>query len=152
MTVGGVDAGRFLSPKTARKLACGGDVTPIVVNAAGNPVVIGHTKRLFTREQAPALMVRDQGCSFPGCTRPAGWSDAHHLIHWADGGPTDLTNAALLCRLHHTIVHARRYAGQVATGPPGTPDQDRLRVVWDLTLGSYDQHLARHRANRAGAG
>ena len=59
---------------------------------------------------------------------PAGRvGDAHHLIHWADGGPTDLTNAALLCRLH-TIVHARRYAGQVATGPPGTPT--RTACAW----------------------
>ena len=43
----------------------------------------------------------------------------HHLVHWADGGPSDLDNAALLCERHHTIVHTRRYAGSCGRGPCG---------------------------------
>ena len=111
----------FLAPDIARARTCAGTVTPIVLDPHGNPVLIGRTHRLFTTTQIHALTVRDGGCSFPGCTRPAGWTDAHHLIHWADGGATDLDNAALLCRMHHTTVHTRRLIGHVTTGPPTTP-------------------------------
>ena len=151
----------FLAPDIARARTCAGTVTPIVLDPHGNPVLIGRTHRLFTTTQIHALTVRDGGCSFPGCTRPAGWTDAHHLIHWIDGGPTDLANAALLCSYHHHIVHTRRLTGHLTTTPPpgseivcvGTengvdPDVDvgavhpiRVRVEWDLTPGSYDRGL-----------
>ena len=55
-----------------------------------------------------------------------GQSNAHHLVHWLDGGPTDIHNAALLCRAHHTVVHRERYAGAVIQGPHGP------QVHWDL--------------------
>ncbi|WP_460627504.1 HNH endonuclease signature motif containing protein, partial [Intrasporangium mesophilum] len=64
-------------------------------------------ERLFTPAQRHALARRDHGCSYPGCTIPAQWTEAHHITHWADGGPTDLTNGALLCGRHHTLVHQR---------------------------------------------
>ena len=116
--LGGLDAGRFLAITTARRLACNTEVTPVLLDPAGNPRVIGHRKRLFTRQQVAALHLRDEHCTFPGCTRPAGWTDAHHLIHWADGGPTELDNAALLCSFHHHVVHSRRLAGQIHIDPP----------------------------------
>ena len=71
---------------------------------------------------------------------PPHWADGHHLIHWADFGPTDLGNAALLCERHHTVVHNRRLAGRVVEDRHGT------RVEWDLARGSYDQLLARRAA------
>jgi hypothetical protein len=55
----------------------------------------------------------------------------HHLWHWADGGPTSLQNAALLCGFHHTHVHAKRLIGTVT--PTG--------VAWDTRAGSYDHYL-----------
>ncbi|HEY8755920.1 MAG TPA: HNH endonuclease signature motif containing protein [Candidatus Dormibacteraeota bacterium] len=39
-----------------------------------------------------ALNFRDKGCRWPGCDRPASWTAAHHVIHWAQGGRTDLDN------------------------------------------------------------
>uniref|UniRef100_UPI002E10D7C0 HNH endonuclease signature motif containing protein n=1 Tax=Nostocoides australiense TaxID=99480 RepID=UPI002E10D7C0 len=63
-------------------------------------------------------------CTFPGCSRPPDWTDAHHPIHWADGGHTDLDNAALLCRMHHGVVHSRHLAATVTTGPPGSTNND----------------------------
>ncbi|MFI5287277.1 MAG: HNH endonuclease signature motif containing protein [Candidatus Dormibacteria bacterium] len=38
------------------------------------------------------MHLRDQGCRFPGCDRPPAWTDGHHIIHWSDGGPTELEN------------------------------------------------------------
>ena len=73
---------------------------------------------------------------------PAQWADAHHLIHWADGGPSDLSNAALLCERHHTVVHTRRYAGRLVE------DEGGSRVEWDRRVGSYDELLAGLAARR----
>ena len=41
--------------------------------------------------------------------------DAHHITHWVDGGPTSLTNAALLCARHHTIAHQRGWTATATT-------------------------------------
>ncbi|MGH2394377.1 MAG: HNH endonuclease signature motif containing protein, partial [Candidatus Limnocylindria bacterium] len=46
---------------------------------------------------------RDRGCRFPGCGVRFG--QGHHIRHWAQGGPTTLSNLALLCRRHHRAVH-----------------------------------------------
>ncbi|WP_375480817.1 HNH endonuclease signature motif containing protein, partial [uncultured Jatrophihabitans sp.] len=48
------------------------------------------------------LAARDGGCCFPGCDRPAAWSEVHHVIPWADGGPTDLSNMCLLSLSHES--------------------------------------------------
>jgi HNH endonuclease len=61
---------------------------------------------------------------------------AHHLVHWADGGPTNLRNAALVCERHHTVVHQGRWAARLVDDEHGT------RVEWDLPIRSYDQLLA----------
>ncbi len=66
---------------------------------------VGRATRLVTPGQRAALNARDKGCVYPGCDRPPEWTDAHHIIHWADGGATNLDNLALLCQRHHTIVH-----------------------------------------------
>jgi hypothetical protein len=131
--VGGSQAGLLLAPAEVRRLACDAAVIPTVLGSEGQVVDLGCAVRLFTASQVRRLWLRDRGCSFPGCTMPAQWTDAHHLVHWADGGPSDLANAALLCQRHHTVVHQRRLAGRV--DPDGT-------VSWDLLTGSYDAALA----------
>jgi hypothetical protein len=140
-TTGGVDAGTVLAPETVRRIACDAAVLPVVLGGHSEVLDWGHSRRLFSAAQAKRLWLRDGGCSFPQCTVPAQWTDAHHLVHWADGGPTDLGNAALLCGHHHTVVHQRRYAGSVVTS---RDDDGRLTetVVWDRTPGSYDTFLA----------
>jgi hypothetical protein len=59
--------------------------------------------------------VRDRGCTFPGCDRPPGWTNAHHLVHWIRGGSTDLWNQAMLCVFHHHRVHEGGYGVQRLT-------------------------------------
>ena len=67
------------------------------------PLEVGRTSRVVSAAQRAALVVRDGGCA--GRLRPApAWCEAHHLVHWLHGGPTDLENLAL-CRAHHRAVH-----------------------------------------------
>ena len=141
-------AGDLLTAGSVRRLACDAEVVPAVLGADGEVLDQGQAVRLFTRAQIRHLWLRDRGCTFPGCTKPAAWTDAHHLVHWVDDGPTDIANAGLLCRAHHTVVHRHRYAGRVVTGPAG---QGGPRVVWDLTAGSYQRRLDEWRAERASA-
>ncbi|MGE5831117.1 MAG: HNH endonuclease signature motif containing protein, partial [Micromonosporaceae bacterium] len=95
--------------ETARRLACDAGIIPAILGSHGEPLDIGRLTRTVPTGLRRALILRDGGCRFPGCDRPAGWCDAHHLIAWADGGPTSLTNLALLCARHHTMVHEGRW-------------------------------------------
>ena len=124
---GTLATGTPIAPDTVRKLACDAAIISVVVGNSGEILNQGREKRLFTWAQLKNLWARDHHCTFPGCNAPAAWTDAHHLIHWMDGGRTDLSNAALLCGRHHTIVHRDRLAGTV------TPTAS----VWDLRPGSY---------------
>src|SRR5713226_6886254 len=85
--------------ETARRLACDAAITPIIDGEAD------HTSRVVPGATRRALFARDKGCRFPGCDCPPAWTDAHHVQHWADGGPTTLDNLILLCRRHHRLVH-----------------------------------------------
>ena len=113
--VGGVDAGTLLGPDTVRRLACDAALIPVILDTDRQLLRLGRTRRTFTSAQIRALWLRDRHCTFPGCRAPATWTDAHHLRHWADGGDTDLTNAALLCERHHTIVHRDRLHATLTT-------------------------------------
>ena len=66
---------------------------------------VGRGRRVVSPSQRRALQLRDGGCCWPGCDRPASWTDAHHLIHWVRGGSTDPGNLVLLCYRHHWMVH-----------------------------------------------
>jgi hypothetical protein len=134
--------GESLSIETVRRLACDAEVVPAVLGSQGEVLEQGRSERLFNRAQIRHLWLRDGHCTFPGCTKPATWCDAHHLVHWADGGPTDTDHGALLCQAHHTVVHTNRHAGRVVDGPSGP------FVRWDLTPGSYDTLLETWRNNR----
>ena len=97
--------GALISAARARMLACDGGVTRIVFGPDGQPLDLGREKRLFPPHIRRALDVRDQGCVFAGCHAPTWWCDAHHVLHWIDGGETSVENGALLCERHHTKVH-----------------------------------------------
>jgi len=105
--------GKVLSPESVRKLGCDASIIPMVLGSKGEPLDVGRTKRLVTPALLAALWARDKGCTYPGCGRPPQWCDAHHVIHWADGGPTCLLNLALLCAFHHTWVHQHGLTAKV---------------------------------------
>jgi len=95
----------LLSSLAAARLACDAQIGRVVLGPDSVPLELGRRVRLFTADQRRAMSVRDGGCRFPGCSRPPRYTDAHHLVHWADGGASDLSNGALLCRWHHRAVH-----------------------------------------------
>ena len=108
-------SGDLLAPETVRRMACDAAIIPAVLGGRSELLDLGRTVRLATPKLFLALCLRDRGCTFPGCTRPPGWCDAHHGVHWCDGGPTDLSNMALLCPRHHTIVHQKGYTATITT-------------------------------------
>jgi hypothetical protein len=97
--------GAQLSAARARMLACDGSIARIVFGPDRQVLDLGQEQRLFPRHIRRALDVRDRGCVFAGCHAPTWWCDAHHVLHWIDGGDTSVENGALLCESHHTKVH-----------------------------------------------
>jgi len=106
-----------ITPDAARRLACDADVTRIVTRGASEPLELGRRTKVVPAGLRRAISVRDRGCRFPGCGRPPGWCDAHHVQHWADGGETSLANLVLLCRPHHRAIH-RGFGVQMLDGRP----------------------------------
>ena len=78
---------------------------PAVLGTAGQVLDLGRERRLFSGPIRRALMLRDGGCAFPACDRPARWCQGHHVVGWQDGGGTCLSNAVLLCGFHHRLIH-----------------------------------------------
>ena len=93
--------------EVARRLACDASVVRVVTAGGSEPLDLGRMTRVPSKAQRRAVILRDGHCRFPGCDRPPAWDDVHHILHWPDGGPTDLGNLILLCRRHHVLCHAR---------------------------------------------
>lgn len=87
----------------------------MVLGSAGQPLDVGRETRTVPAGLRRALILRDRGCTFPGCDRPPGWTDAHHIVHWADDGTTALDNLVLLCRHHHRVTHHQPWTVEIGT-------------------------------------
>ena len=95
-------------PGLLQQLAGCGDVYRVLFSPEGEVINQGRSHRVFTAAQRRALVARDRGCTWPGCTAPPSICESHHArVHWADGGLTDVANGALLCYHHHDVVDAR---------------------------------------------
>jgi hypothetical protein len=125
----GASVGRFgklpggiaVSARWLRMLACDAEILPAVLGSDGAILDLGTGTRLFTSNQRHAIGERDgHHCHFPDCQAPEKWCHAHHLIHWADGGPTDVGNGVLLCPTHHHLIHHDNW--QVRMGNHGHPE------------------------------
>ena len=96
-----------ISAETSRRLAC--DASRVVMQHGldGRVVEVAARTRTIPPALRRALHHRDRGCRFPGCGVRFG--QGHHIRHWAQGGPTTLSNLAMLCRRHHRAVHEEGY-------------------------------------------
>ena len=102
-----LEDGVRVSAETSQRLAC--DASRVVMrhDAEGRVVEVGARTRTIPPALRRALHHRDRGCRFPGCGVRFG--QGHHIRHWAHGGPTTLSNLAMLCRRHHRAVHEEGY-------------------------------------------
>jgi Domain of unknown function (DUF222) len=120
---GELEGGGTVPAETVQRYACDSAITRIT-----GPGELEQERAQASRTIPPstrrALESRDRHCVFPGCDRPPTWCDGHHLVWWTRGGPTTLPNLALLCRIHHRMVHeegwtlVRNDGRFVATPPP----------------------------------
>jgi hypothetical protein len=101
-----------------RRIACDAKIIPAVLGKASEVLDIGRSTRTISAGIRRAVVLRDRGCAFPNCDRPSGWSDCHHVHHWADGGPTEVDNLVLLCRMHHTLTHKSPWQVRIRNGLP----------------------------------
>lgn len=128
------DGGEPVSIETIERLVCDVGVIGIAFDDDGQCVNVGRTQRLFTERQRVGLAVRDGGCRFTDCDRPASWCEAHHIKQWKrDGGKTDIADGILLCRRHHLIVHNNgweitRDGADYSLTPPRAVDPDQTRI------------------------
>jgi len=122
-----LEGGTHVTAVTSRRLAC--DATRVIMrhDADGRIVEVGARTRTIPPAIRRALHHRDQGCRFPGCG--VAFGQGHHIRHWAQGGPTTLSNLAMLCRRHHRAVHEEGY--QVERQPDG---ELRFTTPWGRPL------------------
>ena len=97
-----------ISSKTVERWACDCSLTRVLMQ---DSVVIdvGRAERTIRGPRRRALIARDRHCQWPGCERPASRCDGHHLVHWLNGGSSDIENQVLLCHRHHRLVHEGRW-------------------------------------------
>jgi len=101
---GELEWGGAVPAETVRRFACDSALTRIIGKGELDAEV---TRAVRTTPPATrrAVAERDRGCVAEGCGRPPQWTDAHHVKHWTQGGPTTMSNLILLCRPHHRMVH-----------------------------------------------
>jgi hypothetical protein len=123
--------GLELAPSVVRRLSCDADIIPVALGSAGVVLDVGRSYRLVTAPIWTALVVRDHHCAFPGCRRPPIMCHAHHIVPWAHGGATKLTNLVLLCGHHHRMIHETPWQVRMDVDsarpefcPPGARSED----------------------------
>jgi hypothetical protein len=87
----------------------------------GAPLEIGRTSYRLTEAQRRWLRLRDGRCPFPGCNNHSLDNDADHLLAWADGGTTGISNLGQPCPRHHRLKHGSAWtpSGASQDSPPG---------------------------------
>jgi hypothetical protein len=95
-----------LSAAMLELLTCDCDLSRVIMAGKSEILDVGRATRNPTAAQWKALVVRDRHCQAPGCDRPPDHCQAHHIVHWTRGGPTNLDNLQLLCWNHHRQQHA----------------------------------------------
>ncbi|HKT82949.1 MAG TPA: DUF222 domain-containing protein, partial [Solirubrobacterales bacterium] len=116
--------GLMVPGATVQRIACDCERQEVRIGEDGINVEISGLTRVVPPKLRRALDVRDGGCRFPGCDRPAWMCDAHHLVWVENGGKTVLANLVLLCRRHHRYPHEKGWtlmwgeSGELLALPP----------------------------------
>jgi Domain of unknown function (DUF222)/HNH endonuclease len=135
---GGAEIERLglLSQGAIRRISCDATVALAVDDPFGHTMVEGRSRRFASDAQRREIQRRDRRCRFPGCANNT-FVDVHHVVHWADGGPTDLHNLVTMCDHHHHRVHENGWdvtgnANGILrfTGPSGRTMTSRPSPLW----------------------
>ncbi|MCL2515877.1 MAG: HNH endonuclease [Microbacteriaceae bacterium] len=111
--------------REAVQAACAGGTQTVVFDEDGSVLRLGRQVRAFTRRQRRAIALRDGGsCVIPGCSIPAQWCEAHHVVAFRDGGRTDVDNGVLLCWFHHREIDSGPWRVRMRNGVP------QVRYAW----------------------
>ena len=132
--------GALISAELARSLLGDARITPVALGEHGEITDYGSSRRFFTEGQRLAMIARDQGCSFPGCTAPPSWCQAHHITDYTLTRRTSVDDGTLLCGFHHrdfetlgwTCHMINRTPHWVAPGwldPTQTPRRNRSHTL-----------------------
>ncbi len=93
-----------LPVESVRRITCDSDLVKVTKDAKGNLLNLGRKHRVVSPQLKRALLARDKCCTYPSCSHEQ-FLEAHHVMHWADGGETSLDNAILICSHHHRLLH-----------------------------------------------
>ena len=106
----------------------------LVLGARSEILDVGRATRSWDGAIGNAIRQRDGTCRFPGCDQPPHRCDIHHCTPWEAGGDTSVANGVLLCRFHHTFIHANhwhvtldRHQQPVFAKPDGTDHPQAAR-------------------------
>nr|WP_052478685.1 HNH endonuclease signature motif containing protein [Kibdelosporangium sp. MJ126-NF4] len=122
--------GTHLTARDARRIACDTHILPVVMGGDSQPLDVAVPAYVVPAHIRRGLVLRDRGCAFPACDRPASVSHSHHVRSWLQGGPTALGNLVLLCSQHHRLIHRSEWSVQLVDGvawftPPDYVDPTR---------------------------
>ncbi|MET3804947.1 hypothetical protein ABIB25_001943 [Nakamurella sp. UYEF19] len=121
LTSAGYDSGGAITAAQARKFLCDAQIIPAILDSNSEVLDIGRERRTFPLAIRRAITLRDGGCIWPGCDRPPGWCDCHHVEWWhRDGGDTCYKGGVLFCPCHHTEIHKGEWVVQM--GADGIPE------------------------------
>lgn len=102
----------------------------VIRRSDGEVLDAGRELRTANRAMRRALVARDgHCCAVPGCDRPVGWCDAHHIIWWENGGLTEVDNLVFVCRWHHMRIHAGDLLVEMIDRRPRFTNRDGLVLV-----------------------
>ncbi|MDN5803982.1 MAG: HNH endonuclease [Microlunatus sp.] len=148
--ISGQGTGRYadgtpVSVRTIAELAGEAEVAWCVKSRTGAVLQLHRSRRIASPAQTLALIARDGGCSFPGCTTRPEWCERHHIVAWQDGGSTNLDNLTLLCRYHHHNFEQRGWTCQlnpdrlpVWIPPPWIDRHQRPILNPRITISNWD--------------
>jgi hypothetical protein len=119
---GVITDGASLSASELRRVCCDAELVPMVLGSESEVLDVGRASRLVTGGIRTALIHRDAGCVFPGCDTKPAVCEAHHITPWWAGGPTSMSNLALLRHHHHALLEPSKFAPR---------DQWEIRIALD---------------------
>ena len=138
-----LENGTPLPARALRHLACDAQILPAIFSGGSVPLDLGRARRKASPAQRAALIARDEYCI--GCGAKAAWCQSHHIVHWADGGPTNIDNMCLLCSRCHRKVHDQDWtvhkspAGRYSLRPPPTQWGQPARPKTPATAAAHPQ-------------